>query len=331
MRILVTTDLHLNSKVDDSYRWEFLSRLPKLIRKHKAEGLYILGDLTHAKDNHPAELVNRIVKALIKLSKIIPITILKGNHDYIDPDTPFMSFLNEVKAPIRFIVHPTRDNDLLFLPHTRNPAEEWKNVVLGHVRFIFMHQTITGARASNGIALEGELVPDKILRGDRKILSGDIHVPQRLGKILYVGTPYHVHFGDNFNPRLIMINTHNGKIKNIPYKKCPRKTSVEIQQIEDLENVGLKPGDFLKVKTRLTRSEFHEWKKLGEAIRQKTKDMGVHLRGLEVVELKRVLLRSQGETLPKGAPALSQEQVITSFADKENLESDLLNFAGELI
>ena len=51
MSVLITADLHLTSRPNDSYRFDFLNWLPKKIKEHKIQTLLILGDLTDQKDH----------------------------------------------------------------------------------------------------------------------------------------------------------------------------------------------------------------------------------------------------------------------------------------
>src|SRR5271170_2700183 len=94
MRRLITSDWQLDANPRDRYRLDFvLKTLPELIDKYKVDQLLVLGDLTEAKDCHPASLVNEIVQALMEINKKCQLIILEGNHDYLQKDTPFFEFI----------------------------------------------------------------------------------------------------------------------------------------------------------------------------------------------------------------------------------------------
>ena len=95
MRRLVTGDVHISQNPRDAYRLVFLEKtLPDLIDRHKVEQLLVLGDLTQAKEKHPASLVNSVVGAFHQLSKQCEIVLLQGNHDYQSVGSPFFEFLS---------------------------------------------------------------------------------------------------------------------------------------------------------------------------------------------------------------------------------------------
>ena len=92
---LLTSDIHHTSRAADAYRWDLWPWAREQITKNRLKALFILGDLTDNKDAHPAELVNRLVDEIQQTAKLCPIYILKGNHDFIDPTTPFFKFIRQ--------------------------------------------------------------------------------------------------------------------------------------------------------------------------------------------------------------------------------------------
>lgn len=340
MRILITTDLHINTRPDDSYRWEFiLGGLPKLIKKHAADELYILGDLTHDKDRHSSLLVNGLLEALEKLAELVPVTILKGNHDYVDPRLPFMQFVNKFRADILFVVEPYTDSiapyggkRVMFLPHTKEPLKDWKNIKMDS-NYIFMHHTINGSVVSNGMRLSTE-VTSAMFKDCGRAFSGDVHVPQRIGKVLYVGTPYHVHFGDSFNPRLVLLDTETDKLRSIPYDECPRKISIRIRDPKELQDSKyIRPGDYVKVRIELTKSDFYRWKIITVAIKEQLEKLGAKERGIEIKEIKRVrLLRNlEHKTKRPSHLSVSDYDVLARYSGVEGIDSELFEFGSDLL
>ena len=93
MNSLVTGDWHFSDNPRDDYRHAYMKKLMRLIKRKKVNNLIVLGDLTEEKDRHSAWLVNQVVLHFAELSQLCKIYILRGNHDYVDPDTPFFSFL----------------------------------------------------------------------------------------------------------------------------------------------------------------------------------------------------------------------------------------------
>src|ERR1700693_3158967 len=235
MSILITSDLHLSESPRDMYRPDFMAWFKEQAKKLKADHGLILGDLTEVKDHHGSWLVNEIVKHIYDLAQLSRVTVLRGNHDYIDPDSPFFAFLNELEN-VTWINIPTRFKldswDCLFLPHTRDYKKDWPTSLLQiNHDWIFAHNTFEGADIGHGKRLSG--IPQTIFREDAYIISGDIHIPQELEKVIYVGSPYRVTFGDTFKPRIILIK--NSGYASI-YCPGPYKQLVEIKTLDDLQN-----------------------------------------------------------------------------------------------
>ena len=198
---IITADLHFDSDPLTDYRWGIYYALEKQIYANNVKEVYILGDITEKKDNHGSALVNKVVDFFTKLSSLCKVTILKGNHDYIDEKTPFFGFLNEMPN-IHFISEPTLIDDKFFIPHTRGDFPE----IPENIDEVYMHQTFRGALANNGVAhLRGIDMPESLLNSKAKfVFSGDIHKNQFLRKVRYVGAPYHINFGDKYTPSMVL-------------------------------------------------------------------------------------------------------------------------------
>jgi hypothetical protein len=105
--------------------------------------------------------------------------------------------LSEI-ANIRYIAEPIKSEGLLWLPHTRDWQQDWRSIDMRGARRILTHNTFAGAVGANGVELGG--IPLDALP-NVPIISGDIHSPQRNGRLTYVGAPYTVDFGDEYEPR----------------------------------------------------------------------------------------------------------------------------------
>lgn len=325
---LIVTDIHLTANPRDDYRWGLFPWLEEQVAEHGLQHIFCLGDITDAKDNHPSRLVNRIVEAFSSLAKCCPVTILQGNHDYLQEGSPFFSFFNEFDPGPRFVSEILDLGQFLLLPHTKTPHEDWKPYRFDDYDYVFMHQTVSGSIASNGMKMEGELEPDFGTK-KCKIYSGDIHVPQVIGNVEYVGSPYHVHFGDRFNARCVIVDKR-GNPKDVHFP-CLQKFVANIGRIQDLEKLDLEKGDQLKVRIDLAPSMRSEWSTIKQQILDWCKDRGVDVHGLELVATKkrRVLLQDAAQTAE--AAVRSPEAALRRFADHEKLPEDILIAGLELV
>lgn len=287
MSILFTADLHITDNLRDEYRWGLFPWLAKQARKHKPELVILGGDLTDAKDKHSAVLTNRLVAELAPLRKETHVVFLRGNHDYVDEDNPFFGFLKRFKN-MSVVLKPTimsyEGGVILLLPNTRNYQKAWAGLTFSQANMIFCHQTFDGSVAENGQRMDG--IPHTVF-GQTPAFSGDIHKPQKVGQnIIHVGAPYHIRFGDEFKPRVLLIHS--------PYKTTDlhfptvRKFLVQLDEqplkklAQQIERRDMREGDQLKVRVFLPRSEYSQWPEMKKQIAKLAQRSGLELWGSEL-------------------------------------------------
>ena len=288
MTILLTTDLHLTEKGEDSHRWDLFPWIVKHY-KNKVDTIIILGDLTDRKNYHADFFVNKVVDCIRSLAKHFEVFLLCGNHDYdVDPTQPFFSFLGKYNN-VNYILKPIVANNMLFLPHSRDPGKDWgilsKPETDVYLDAIFMHQTFRGAITESGYELGG-ISPKRFKRFGCPVFSGDIHVQQQLGPITYVGCPYHIRYGDQFEPRLLLLD-RNFKTQGVHFPS-PRKLALELTHGDELHKMRreLQKGDKVKVRLYLPRNEFGSWPKHRDHIRKTAKKIGLKLHSIILKELR---------------------------------------------
>ena len=327
---LVTTDLHLTDNSRDNYRWMIFDYLMDLCKEKSPDRVLILGDLTDAKDNHSAEFLNKIVDVMIRLSKFVQVEILKGNHDY-RTGKAFFQFLNCLPN-IRFVSDIEKGayrSDELWLPHTREPVEDWKRIDFSKYSCIFMHETAKGSVVSNGFKMKEGISANIGARNDSLALSGDIHVPQRIGQIIYPGSPYHVHFGDRFEPRLLHFDS-DGRMESIS-TSFPQRFTANVEDIADLENLDLQKEDMIKVRVPTKTGDLSSFRSLRQEILDYCKDMGVEVAGMEIVnKVKRKPLRLKGGESNESTTTDARE-LVKRFGQKEGLEKALIDTGISLV
>jgi len=278
MTKLVTGDLHLTDNPRDEYRFGFFKSLPKLVKEHDADTLVILGDLTEEKDYHGAWLVNRIVDGIAACAREARVIIVCGNHDYVDAANPFYRFLVHVEG-VWFINTPTRLSRDWYLPHTINWKRDWEGLDMQGVRYAFAHNTFTGANVGFGRQLDG--IPPDVL-GDVPIISGDIHVPQTFANITYVGAPYRVDFGDDYNPRMLLIPS-KGQPQSIRIKGREKRL-VEVDSVAGLDDVkAFAAGDVVKLRIHVRAADAANWASLRTKARDWALGHGLVVHSVEPV------------------------------------------------
>lgn len=271
MTLLITADLHLSDNPRDSYRHSFMAKLPKLAKSQKASHVIIAGDLTEAKDRHSAVLVNQVVDHLQQIAKVCPVILLRGNHDGLTSDHSFFEFVDQIND-MRWISLPTpllikdgeKEYRYQFLPHTTNHERDWKNVDFKRATWVFAHNTFHGADVGHGRRMDG--IPLDAIPKTCRVISGDVHVPQKLGHVTYVGSPFLVDFGDTFEPRVLVIDGKN--VKSIPIEGSQKKL-VEVKWISDIERQDtLNKDDILKVRVHIAQGDFPRWPDMVRQVRE---------------------------------------------------------------
>lgn len=325
---LLASDLHLTSNPADEYRWELFPWLTEQIRRAGAKTLVLCGDLTDAKDYHPSELVNRTVKVIDQMSALCDVMIIRGNHDYLRDGHMFFEFLNALPH-VNVITKPCDDGVTdpdgaltLYLPHTKTPMKDWSGFDFSNFAYVFMHQTAPGSLAGNGQAMGGEEMP--LLNAAGKVFSGDIHVPQKVGPIEYIGSPYHVHFGDNFQTRVIEID-RSGKQFDLHFPSI-RKVMLDVTSLDDFVEAsrGLGAKDQVKVRVSLPESEKHYWRAVKATIEHAGADFD-----LRSVELRVQKSDQRAQAGDRPVALFDPIECVYSYVDGQGLGHELLEAALE--
>lgn len=303
--LMFTADLHLTARAADEYRWSIFPWIEKRLAKYDVGHLFILGDLTELKDEHPSRLVNRLVDVLSDLAAKVPITILKGNHDYIEVDEPFFRFLSRIprlqfcNAVLGF--HTLRRR-ILLLPHTRQYVTDWRRVDMTVYDRVLLHQTVTGAvgaggRRLTGIGAEAFAACPLACR----LIAGDIHVPQEVGRVTYVGAPYPVVFGDDYQPRVLLDGP--GGITSLT-RHTVKKTVAAVRHPTELKGTPLEEGDMLKVVFVLERAEYGDFARYRRRVQRWAARRGIDLHGVELrAAAEAAVRRAEPGTKAAASPA----------------------------
>jgi len=323
--IILTTDPHFTDRPKDAYRLDLFRWLSKMIDKYKADTIIFLGDMTVFKDNHSSKLVNSLVAGLEMLSQKAEVIIIKGNHDFMDIDLPFFYFLNAIPN-IVFISSPCMRKvggvDMLFLPHTKD-ISEWDMYI--HMRhkpvYAFAHQTANQALASNGYLLDG-ISLDIFEALAEVVFAGDIHVPQELGNVIHIGSPYTINFNDTFEPRCMVLDEVDDTIEDI-YFPCLRRWKLKIRDASEiLNNKDLHKGDQVMVEIELPREELPDWIKHRKAIVTACKKKELEVFGIELhAQKKRARVRVDKQDSEPSLVTKTPAEIVMGYCRSNSLPS----------
>ena len=300
-----------------------------MARQHIVDLVLILGDLADEKDRHPAELVNLISDHFFRLAGICPVIVLRGNHDYLSPESPFFAFLQRI-GNVAWINEPTGYDDLLgkntkalFLPHTNNWERDWKELDFKGIDYIFTHQSFQNAESEGGFKLPG--IPTSVFPPKSRVIAGDVHLPQKIGPVEYVGSPYTIDFGDDFQPRVILLE--DGKQTSIP---CPgpQKRLISITSEENFEKLkffSVHPGDILKVRVQI--KDMTQWPKVKDEVKAWGAKHGYIIHALQPgLKEKRSMSSKAAVSASK-----SDEQILRDYAQHRGIEENTLKTGLKLL
>lgn len=328
MSILLTSDTHFTDHPIDEYRWKLFPFLKSTVRKLQIRYLIISGDICDAKDRHSAVLVNRLTENLVYLSKDVEqLILLRGNHDGLIPELPFFKFIEQIPN-IQFITSPTMQtlgqDGLLcwFLPCTKTPEIDWKDLDFSNCDLIFTHMTFKGAIAENKQILDGP--SDSLLQNTTaKIISGDVHVPQTMGRITYIGSPYPIHFADSFTPRLLLIND-DLSFKDLHMPSIKRHT-LTISNENDLAKLHkLQTGDQCKI---LIPSSVIDIQKLKQQINEVATEQKIEICKTEMVSDNPQKFIETKNTLKSTQP----EEWFEEYVKAHDIDEDLVEVGNNIL
>jgi len=323
IKYVVLADLHLTVNPLDEYRWDLLHS--DQVIKHLTQDtvLIIIGDLTEQKDKHTEALVTRVSNLIRKYSKLVlSVIILSGNHDGISSDRPFFRFINML-SNVTFIVKPKEIDKTLYLPHSRDPYKTWKNVFTNtSINTVFMHQSIKGSITQSGFTMNDginvDIFPDNI----KHIYSGDVHAPQKHGRVVYVGAPYHIYFGDVYQGRLLILNNKFNIEKSVPLYSIT-KHKIRITAMQELDHVKIQENDQVAIEYVVDIDEKHTWQKERLKIREYIKIKKAHLCSLNVSVNKPKINKEQQKKMNKNKPTIiSDDELIL----QHTVDNKLTNF-----
>jgi predicted phosphodiesterase len=322
MTVILVSDTHLDDRLQNEYRWGLWPWLREQVKKVQANEIIHLGDLTDAKDRHPARLVNRLVESISGVTDLCRLYLLKGNHDYIDPLDPFFGFIGN-NPKIDYLKIPCC-TELSIGKATFIPAGETWNFQLHDFPYCFTHVTFDGAEAENGSLLPG-VDPARLKDYAGMVYSGDIHVPQKVRKnIEYVGAPYHIRFGDTFTPRVLVVY-NNGKTNELHYPS-PRKIVFNLDSLKTLDRIVPEHGDHVRIRYLLRRSDYDKWHEIREKIRVTAAERGWVLFGVEAIPFETVKADRNTQ-----AELLTPDQLFDAYAKRHKLSEEYIRIGRELL
>ena len=336
MKILLTTDLHLDLIKANQYRWRIFSFLEKMVEKHSIESLYILGDLTEKSNKHDSILVNSIMHSLDSLLQNCDVSILMGNHDYFDIENPFFKFVEKLRDGqryVNFVNTPICLNDLfIFIPNRM--IDEGMELVDNNVKFLCVHEAIKGFKYESGKDSDGF---DKEIFKDLLVFNGHLHRPQRMDNIVCLGSPYPIRFnnlGDicGSESKVYILDTDTGKLSEyLTHIMNRRKIILYPEDFEggflDLEKFFCEEdeGNQFKFEIVLQKSMLYKYSEYVSIVKRTCKTHAIEYHGCQCTLLKEEEVKSKKKK--KREREETPEDILKRYGEKENLTKEQMELA----
>jgi hypothetical protein len=319
---LVVGDLHLTDQSANEYRWQVWEHVLGAVIQHRIENVFFLGDWVDRRDRFTARFINRLVDEVRRICNRARLVVLRGNHDSAMSPPNYFDFMQShtiegfeyVSSPRPFFSH------LLLLPFTAHPKIDWADLRLADFKCAFMHQTVTGAVVENGTQMEVPNFP--ILPRNVRFFSGDVHVPQQVRNICYVGAPHGIRFGDSFPCRMLVLDDDYNITLEIPLNP-PKKIMADIRDIADLARLETRHGDQIKIRFACPPSQIEHWGETEQQIIAWANEHGVTVAGTEII----VGARTPDSVDPEQTP----EAILRGFGEREGLTPELLQVGIDLL
>jgi Calcineurin-like phosphoesterase len=321
MKRICTADWQLADGNRDRYRIDFVrQRLPQIIKKYQPDQLLVLGDITESKDQHPASLVNEVVGCIYDLSQLCHVIILRGNHEYISIENPFFEFVNRFDN-VKWINKPEEWAGSLFLPHTRNYKQDWKDTDFNGYDYIFAHNIFAGVNPVNGHSLGG--IPPSIFPKDAIVISGDVHEPQSFDCITYVGAPFTVDFGDNYQPRLLLLDDDRRVSIKVGGQQ---KRLVNVYWPDKFEH-NAHPNDIVKIQVHLEMQHVAKWAEIRAEVESWAKEQSLIVNVISPIV---AYVKGDRKAVTKHE-SKTDEQYIDSYASRLGIDKDTLSTGKKML
>jgi DNA repair exonuclease SbcCD nuclease subunit len=206
MKILGYADIHLRefgsfspwNKVDSNGLTLELNNIIKgcrfvanMIAELQPDMVVNLGDIFNNQETISVKTLHGVHLGLRMIHKAcgrIPHFAIPGTHDTysemqrIYSISPLQGYFTEIFTEVKYV----QNDSTAFIPYMSNPEEFYKAItsLKPSVKLVFCHHDFAGAKYENGHESESLISPQLPFT----VMAGDIHLPQSVGSVIYVGS-----------------------------------------------------------------------------------------------------------------------------------------------
>ena len=196
--------VHQNSAMWHDITIDWARWLSKELREKNITDIFIMGDLFHYRDEIAVNTIH-VVADILNMWKDFNIVLLVGNHDAFYKDRSEINSLSIIQGweNITVISEPTKikafNRDLFFCPWGTKTSEiKPSDIVFGHFE-------IASFKFNQHKICEDGISSDELLTRAPLTITGHFHLREERqykdGKILYLGNPFQMDFGDVYSTK----------------------------------------------------------------------------------------------------------------------------------
>ena len=260
MKVFMITDTHFGIYLNNLDKWQnmmestFYEFVIPFLEKNAKEGdiLIHLGDLFDNRTSIPIITLNKVEKILKKLSEILPIHMIVGNHDLFNKGTNevnsvrLFSYLSE-NIHVYESTHVLNFNDkkLILMPWVEKRIDMIKEIKSHTGDYLFCHSDLNGCRMHlNSVAHRN---PDKIdvdeFKSFRKVFSGHVHIRQINENFEFIGSLYQMDRNDMGDQKgITILDVDSGEITfevnrfSPVFKKFRVTNEQDVERLDELKD-----------------------------------------------------------------------------------------------
>jgi len=243
VKLIVFSDLHLREETADVCLKEVLPGIREAASEPYTDVAF-LGDWYHIRYSINVSLMNAVRDELRKWEESgIDLYLIPGNHDQVDIKGRHALEVFDDMEHVHVFTEPTQSDWGLWLPYRKN-LEELRGF-LKPGQTVWMHQGVCGARMNNGHVNEDGLTVQE-LEALGPVFSGHYHNRQKVGRAVYVGSPYQTRADEHGQPKGYGI-WDGTTMELVDTRWGPRYHIFTVQAGQEPDLTGVDDGDDVRV------------------------------------------------------------------------------------
>ena len=213
-RIFLISDTHFGARANSMEWFNIMQEfhedvlIPTLKKNYKEGDILLhLGDMFDNRQSINILINSYVIDLYCKISTILPVHIIVGNHDLYRKNSNKISSLDGLKNIKNVTVHkkPCQYNwsgqKCLLMPWRKNTEDEISTLLkFANSDYVFCHSDVSGVRLNSKVINRDGCMISEYSRF-KKVYSGHIHYSQEKNNIKMIGNPYQMTRSDTGNPK----------------------------------------------------------------------------------------------------------------------------------